>query len=221
MRILIIEDDSLLGEGLRAGLSQHGFTADWLQEGRLALHAFQHEQFDAAVLDLGLPDMDGKDLLIEYRNRGGSIPILVLTARNGIGHKLVCLEGGADDYLIKPVDLRELAARLHILLRRREGRSTSVIRIADVELNPHAHKVSLGSEQVDLSPREFKVLHALLRSSGRVMSKEQLEQHVYGWETDVDSNAIQVHVHNIRRKLGHNVIQTIRGIGYIIDQKDQ
>jgi two-component system OmpR family response regulator/two-component system response regulator QseB len=217
MRILIVEDDSLLGEGLRAGLSQHGFTIDWLQEGRLALHALRYEKFDATVLDLGLPDMDGAKVLLEYRKQGEGIPILVLTARNAIGQKLVCLEGGADDYLIKPVDIRELAARLHVLLRRREGRSTSVLRHADVELDPHAHRVSLGSERIELSPREFKILHILLHSRGRVISKEQLEQHVYGWETDVDSNAVQVHVHNIRRKLGPDVIQTVRGVGYIID----
>ncbi len=217
MRILIVEDNSLLGEGLRAGLSQHGFTIDWLQEGRQALHALRYEKFDAAVLDLGLPDIDGAQVLLEYRTQGDGIPILVLTARNAIGQKLVCLEGGADDYLIKPVDIRELAARLHVLLRRREGRSTSVLRHADVELDPHAHRVRLGSEQIDLSPREFKILHTLLHSRGRVISKEQLEQHVYGWETDVDSNAVQVHVHNIRRKLGHDVIQTVRGVGYIID----
>lgn len=217
MRILIVEDDSLLGEGLRAGLSQHGFTIDWLQEGHQALHALRYEKFDAAVLDLGLPDIDGAQVLLEYRKQGDGIPILVLTARNAIGQKLVCLEGGADDYLIKPVDIRELAARLHVLLRRREGRSTSVLRHADVELDPHAHRVRLGSEQIDLSPREFKILHTLLHSRGRVISKEQLEQHVYGWETDVDSNAVQVHVHNIRRKLGHDLIQTVRGVGYIID----
>lgn len=216
MRVLVVEDDALFGDGLRTGLMQHGFTVDWLREGRQALHALQTETFDAAILDLGLPDKDGITVLQEYRTRHDGVPMLVLTARNAVDDKLQCLDGGADDYLVKPIDIREVAARLRALVRRKDGRTNSTICHGDVELDPLTHKVSVNGLAVELSHCEFKIFHALMRAPGTVLSKEQLEQIVYGWD-DVDSNAIQVHLHNLRRKVGRELIRTIRGVGYTVE----
>lgn len=219
MRILLVEDDTLLGDGLQTGLSQAGFTVDWVREGRLALHALASESFDAAILDLGLPDGDGTRVVREYRDQGGTVPILVLTARGDIGDKLTVLDGGADDYLVKPADIREIAARIRALLRRDDGRRAPVLRCGDIELDPSAYVVRVGERNVDLTHSEFKILHALIRNPGTVLSRERLEETVYGWDAEVDSNAIQVHLHNVRRKIGHEVIRTIRGVGYVIGRR--
>lgn len=217
MRILLVEDDNLLGDGLRTGLSQSGFTVDWLREGQAALHALHTETFDAAILDLGLPDGDGTDVIKAFRDQGGMVPILVLTARGDIGNKLTLLDGGADDYLVKPADIRELAARLRVLLRREEGRRIPTLRHGNIELDPITHHVTVSETSVDLTHSEFKILHALIRNPGTVLSRERLEEVVYGWKSEIDSNAIQVHLHNIRRKIGHDLIRTIRGVGYVLD----
>ena len=217
MRILLVEDDTLLGDGLQAGLSQHGFTVDWVDKGRVALDSLKVENFDAVILDLGLPDVDGFKVLKTYREENGDVPILVLTARNEVGDKLSCLDGGADDYLVKPVDIREIAARIRVLTRRRDGRRKSVIQHGNIEVNPEEHRVTTDGKTIDLSLREFNILHALIRSPGRVISKEQLEQIVYGWESDPESNVVQVHLHNLRRKIGKDFIRTIRGVGYVIE----
>ncbi len=219
MRILLVEDDTLLGDGLQTGLSQAGFTVDWVREGRLALHALASESFDAAILDLGLPDGDGTRVVREYRDQGGTVPILVLTARGDIGDKLTVLDGGADDYLVKPADIREIAARIRALMRRDDGRRAPVLRGGDIELDPSAYVVRVGERHVDLTHSEFKILHALIRNPGTVLSRERLEETVYGWDAEVDSNAIQVHLHNVRRKIGHEVIRTIRGVGYVIGRR--
>ncbi len=219
MRILLVEDDTLLGDGLQTGLSQAGFTVDWVREGRLALHALASESFDAAILDLGLPDGDGTRVVREYRDQGGTVPILVLTARGDIGDKLTVLDGGADDYLVKPADIREIAARIRALMRRDDGRRAPVLRCGDIELDPSAYVVRVGERNVDLTHSEFKILHALIRNPGTVLSRERLEETVYGWDAEVDSNAIQVHLHNVRRKIGHEVIRTIRGVGYVIGRR--
>lgn len=219
MRILLVEDDTLLGDGLQTGLSQAGFTVDWVREGRLGLHALASESFDAAILDLGLPDGDGTRVVREYRDQGGTVPILVLTARGDIGDKLTMLDGGADDYLVKPADIREIAARLRALVRRDDGRRSPVLRCGDIELDPSAYVVRVGERNVDLTHSEFKILHALIRNPGTVLSRERLEETVYGWDAEVDSNAIQVHLHNVRRKIGHDLIRTIRGVGYVIGRR--
>lgn len=219
MRILLVEDDTLLGDGLQTGLSQAGFTVDWVREGRLGLHALASESFDAAILDLGLPDGDGTRVVREYRDQGGTVPILVLTARGDIGDKLTVLDGGADDYLVKPADIREIAARLRALVRRDDGRRSPVLRCGDIELDPSAYVVRVGERDVDLTHSEFKILHALIRNPGTVLSRERLEETVYGWDAEVDSNAIQVHLHNVRRKIGHDLIRTIRGVGYVIGRR--
>ncbi|MDH3690051.1 MAG: response regulator transcription factor [Gammaproteobacteria bacterium] len=221
MRILLVEDDALFGDGLQTGLMQHGFTVDWIKQGRQALHALRVESFDAVILDLGLPDTDGIAVLQECRTRDDRVPMLVLTARNAVDDKLQCLDGGADDYLVKPIDIREVAARLRALLRRKDGRAKSAIRHGNIELDPLAHKVVVNGRSIELSHREFEILHTLIRAPGTVMSKEQLEQTVYGWVTEVESNAIQVHLHNLRRKIGREVIRTIRGVGYTIEQQPQ
>jgi len=219
LRILLVEDDTLLGDGLQTGLSQAGFTVDWVREGRLGLHALASESFDAAILDLGLPDGDGTRVVREYRDQGGTVPILVLTARGDIGDKLTMLDGGADDYLVKPADIREIAARLRALVRRDDGRRSPVLRCGDIELDPSAYVVRVGERNVDLTHSEFKILHALIRNPGTVLSRERLEETVYGWDAEVDSNAIQVHLHNVRRKIGHDLIRTIRGVGYVIGRR--
>lgn len=219
MRILLVEDDTLLGDGLQTGLSQAGFTVDWVREGRLGLHALASESFDAAILDLGLPDGDGARVVREYRDEGGTVPILVLTARGDIGDKLTVLDGGADDYLVKPADIREIAARLRALVRRDDGRRSPVLCCGDIELDPSAYVVRVGERDVDLTHSEFKILHALIRNPGTVLSRERLEETVYGWDAEVDSNAIQVHLHNVRRKIGHDLIRTIRGVGYVIGRR--
>lgn len=218
MRVLLVEDDTLLGDGLKTGLSQQGFTVDWVQKGGDALHALKSETFNAAIFDLGLPDKDGIQVLREYRDIGEGVPILVLTARNDVGDKLACLDGGADDYLVKPADIRELAARLRALLRRREGRTNPVIEHRMIKLDPNAYSVSVEDQPIELTEHEFKILHGLLRSPGMVMSKEKLEELVYGWNSEVESNSIQVHLHNLRRKIGIDLIRTIRGVGYVIDR---
>lgn len=217
MRVLLVEDDTLLGDGLRLGLSQHGFTVDWVKRSGPALHALRSEPFDALILDLGLPDGDGADVLATYRAEAGDIPVMILTARNAVRDKLRCLDGGADDYVVKPVDIRELAARLRVLLRRNEGRTEPVIRHNGIELDTVSRRASCDGRSVELSRREFTILHALIRRPGRVMSREQLEELVYGWDSDVESNAVQVHLHNIRRKMGPDVIRTVRGFGYVIE----
>jgi DNA-binding response OmpR family regulator len=221
VRILLVEDDTLLGDGLQTGLSQSGFTVDWVREGRHALHALQSETFDAAIVDLGLPDGNGADVIRAYRDGGGTVPMLVLTARGDIDNKLALLNGGADDYLVKPADIRELAARLRVLMRRDDGRRTSVLSHGDLELDPTTYAVKVRGESVDLTQSEFKILHALLRAPGAVLSRERLEEVVYGWDGEVDSNAIQVHLHNVRRKIGPDLIRTIRGVGYVIALHDK
>lgn len=209
----------LLGEGLRVGLSQHDIIADWVSNCSQALAALETDRFDAIVLDLGLPDGDGRAVLQRSRTLENSVPVLVLTARDRIDDKLTCLDGGADDYVVKPVDIRELAARLRTLLRRRDGRASPVLTCGSLKLDPAKHKVTIDEHEVPLTVNEFRILHALLRSPGSVISKNHLEQLVYGWQSEVESNALQVHLHNLRRKVGHDVIRTIRGVGYVIEKK--
>lgn len=216
MRVLLAEDDPLLGDGLRAGLRQLDFQVDWVRDGEAAERELRAEPYAAAVLDLGLPLKDGLRVLAAVRKAGIAIPILVLTARDGVPDRIRGLDVGADDYVVKPVDLHELAARLRALIRRAHGQPQECLRAQDVELNPAAHTVHLAREPVALSSREFALLHALMLNAGRVLSREQLEQHLYSWGQEVESNAIEVHVHHLRRKLGASLIQTVRGVGYML-----
>lgn len=216
MRILLAEDDPLLGDGLRAGLRQLGFLVDWVRDGEAAERELRTLTYAAAVLDLGLPLKDGMEVLAALRRDGIALPVLVLTARDALPDRIRGLDVGADDYVIKPVDLHELAARLRALVRRSHGQPQETLSAQDVTLDPAARSVVQGGAPVTLSGREFDLLHALMLNAGRVLSREQLEQHLYSWGQEVESNAIEVHVHHLRRKLGPALIQTVRGVGYML-----
>lgn len=216
MRILLAEDDPLLGDGLRAGLRQLGFLVDWVRDGEAAERELRAQAYSAAVLDLGLPLKDGMQVLAALRHAGITLPVLVLTARDGVPDRIRGLDTGADDYVVKPVDLHELAARLRALVRRAHGQPQERLAVLDMALDPAARSVTRAGLAVALSAREFDLLHTLMLNAGRVLSREQLEQHLYGWGQEVDSNAIEVHVHHLRRKLGNPLIQTVRGVGYML-----
>jgi two-component system OmpR family response regulator/two-component system response regulator QseB len=216
MRILLAEDDPMLGDGLRAGLRQLGFSVDWVRDGVAAERELVSGDYAAAVLDLGLPLKDGLNVLQALRARKIATPVLVLTARDAVPDRIRGLDLGADDYVIKPVDLHELGARLRSLVRRSHGQMQDTLRCGDVLLEPASRQVSLNGEPVTLSTREFDLLHVLMINAGRVMSREQLEQKLYSWGYEVDSNAIEVHIHHLRRKLSPEVIQTVRGVGYTV-----
>ena len=216
MRILLVEDDLLLGDGIKAGLAQGGFAVDWALDGRQAELALAGDEYDAIVLDLGLPKVDGMEVLRRLRSAGTAAPVLILTARDAVADRVAGLDAGADDYLTKPFDLAELQARLRALLRRSVGKTEPLVRHGTLELDPAAHTVSHDGRPVELSPREFAVLHELLRNAGRVLSKSHLEGRVYGWGEEVESNAIEVFVHHLRRKLSPDLVRTIRGVGYMI-----
>ncbi len=215
MRVLLAEDDELLGSGLKAGLGQHGFAVDWVRDGVAAERELLAQQHEAAVLDLGLPRQDGLDALAAVRAKGVRTPVLVLTARDAIDARIQGLDGGADDYIVKPVDLGELAARLRALVRRAHGVPTTRLMLGEVALDPAARQVWRGDEAVELSTREFDLLQVFMLHAGRVLTREQIEQHLYKWGSEVSSNAVEVHIHNLRRKLGAALIETIRGVGYV------
>ena len=216
MRILLVEDDPLLGDGIRAGLRQQGFQVDWVQDGEAAQRELRAQPYAAAVLDLGLPRMDGIDVLRSVRRVGVDFPILVLTARDAVPDRVRGLDMGADDYVVKPVDLEELGARLRALVRRAHGRPRERLEAHDVVLDPASRMVYRAGVPVTLSSREFDLLHVLMLNAGRVLSREQIEQHLYSWGQEVESNAVEVHVHRLRSKLGSDVIRAVRGIGYVL-----
>jgi len=216
MRILLAEDDTLLGDGLRAGLRQRGFQVDWVRDGAAAERELRAEPYAAAVLDLGLPLLDGIDVLAAVRRAGVTLPVLVLTARDGVPDRVRGLDTGADDYVVKPVDLDELAARLRALVRRAHGQVQERLVAQDVVLDPAARSVTQAGVAVTLPTREFDLLQVLMLGAGRVLSREQIEQQLYSWGKEVESNAVEVHVHHLRRKLGAGLIQTVRGVGYML-----
>ncbi|MDH5256910.1 MAG: response regulator transcription factor [Gammaproteobacteria bacterium] len=218
MRILIVEDDTLLGDGIRVGLSQQGYAADWVEDGDMAQSALLTNEYEAIILDLGLPKVSGLELLKEIRKKGDDTPVIILTAQDGVEDRINGLDTGADDYLTKPFDLEELTARLRALLRRRGGRSTPVIEHGDIVVDPASHSVKNNGVVVDISPREFTILQLLLEHQGKVMSRSRLEEGLYAWNDEVESNTVEVHIHHIRKKLGAKLIRTIRGVGYIIDK---
>ena len=216
MRILLVEDDPQLGDGLTIGLRQAGFAVDWLKDGNSADQALQSETFDFVVLDLGLPRLSGMEVLSRARRRGQDMPILILTARDATGEKVAGLDAGADDYLIKPIDLDELTARIRALTRRSAGRAEPLLIHGELALDPAAHTVTQAGLLVELSSREFSLLQQLLENAGRVLTRTQLEQSIYGWRDEPDSNALEVHIHHLRKKLGSELIRTLRGVGYTI-----
>ena len=216
MRLLLVEDDPMIGEGVRKGLRQEGFAVDWVQDGRAAERAIDNDVYDLLLLDLGLPGKDGIDVLASLRRRGNAIPVLILTARDAVSDRVKGLDIGSDDYLVKPFDLEELSARVRALLRRKSGRADPVIQIGNVTLNPATHEVFLDANPVALSAREFALLHALADRPGAVLSRAQLEEKLYGWSEEVESNTIEVYVHSLRRKLGQDFIRNVRGVGYMV-----
>lgn len=218
MRILLAEDDKALGEGIRTALKPEGYTVDWVQDGASALHALSHESFELCVLDLGLPRMDGLEVLRSLRGAGNPLPVLVLTARDATSDRIAGLDAGADDYLIKPFDVAELKARLRALLRRSFGRVESALEYRGIRLEPDTQRVTFHGEQVNLPRKEFLLLHELLAQPGRVLTRDKLQQVLYGWGEEVESNALEVHVHHLRKKFFAELIRTVRGVGYLVDK---
>lgn len=221
MRILVVEDSTLLGDGIQTGLRQHGFTVDWVQDGVAADIAIKAESYAAVVLDLGLPRRSGLDVLKGMRQSRNATPVLILTARDAIEDRVSGLDAGADDYLVKPFDLDELAARLRALIRRSGGRAASTLTIGTLTLDPAARTVTYRDEEKALSAREFNLLHVLMSNAGRVMSREQLASALYAWGEEIESNAIDVHLHHLRKKLSPEIVQTLRGVGYLMPREIQ
>lgn len=216
MRILVVEDDALLGDALQIGLKQAGQAVDWVRDGVAALHALDTGSYAAVVLDLGLPRLSGLDVLRRLRQQANPIPVLILTARDTVEDRVQGLDTGADDYLVKPFDLGELQARLRALVRRASGAPAPLLRAAGIELDPAAHRATWRGQPVELSAREFAVLHALMLHAGRTLSRAQIEEQLYAWGKEIESNAVEVHIHHLRRKLSPEVIRTVRGVGYLL-----
>jgi len=218
MRLLLIEDNESIGKGLHTGLKLAGYAVDWVKDGDMALSAFRTGEYDIAVLDLGLPKRSGIEVLQEIRSHGKELPVLILTAKDSTDDKILGLDSGADDYMLKPFEFDELKARLRALIRRSSGRANPILKYADIEIDPASHTVSKNGEVVDLSPKAFEIFLTLVENQGRVMSRNRLEESMYSWKDEIESNAVEVHIHQIRKKLGSKVIRTIRGVGYIMDK---
>ena len=218
MRLLLIEDDVSLGEGIYQALSRDGYTTDWIKDGSSALHSLLSETFDLAILDLGLPRMDGLEVLRRLRSSGSNLPVLILTARDATEDRIAGLDAGADDYLVKPFDLAELKARLRALMRRSAGRAQLRIEHAGISLDPVSHQVTYLGQPVSLTPKEYQLLYELLSPPGRVMTRERLTQLLYGWNDEAESNTLEVHIHHLRKKLSSDLIRTIRGVGYLVQE---
>lgn len=216
MRLLVIEDDQMIGESLCHGLGQEGFTVDWVHDGKAAELALANDVYVLALLDLGLPRKSGLELLKELRQRGNMLPVLIITARDSVADCVSGLNSGADDYLVKPFDLNELIARVRALLRRNAGRAQSLLVCGSLSLDPITHEVTHQGKNITLSAREFALLHTLMEKPGAVLSRTQLEERLYGWNEEVESNAVEVHIHHLRKKLGTDVIGNVRGVGYMI-----
>ena len=226
MRLLLIEDDPMIGAAVQSGLRQEGYAVDWVHDGQAGLAALSmpitsaDNPYDVLLLDLGLPGRDGFSVLETLRSDGHHVPVLIITARDAVSERVRGLDAGADDYLIKPFSLDELAARVRALLRRRDKRSETVIRHAGLEVDPATHAVAVEGKPVRLSAREFALLHALLEQPGKPFSRTRLEERLYGWGEEVESNAVEVHIHALRRKLGTDRIRNLRGVGWFIPSQE-
>jgi two-component system, OmpR family, response regulator QseB len=216
MRVLVVEDDRMIAKGLQTALKQDGYAVDGVGDGRSATEALRTSRFDLVLLDLGLPERDGLEVLRDLRRRGDATPVIIVTARDDVHNRIAGLDAGADDYIIKPFDLDEVAARMRSVLRRAAGRGDPCIRHRGITLNPISHAVERDGEPVVLSAHEFSVLEALLQRPGAVLSRAQLEDRLYGWNDSIESNAVEVYVHGLRCKLGSDAIRTLRGVGYFI-----
>lgn len=219
MRVLLVEDDPLLGDGIKTALQREGYAVDWMDNGREAMAAARYDDFSVMVLDLGLPDIDGMKVLEAVRGRG-SLPVLILTARDDIDSRLAGLDGGADDYVLKPFDLAELLARLRVVMRRAEGRASQFLDVGELRIDEARHRVIWQGEEMPLTRREYALLLELARHADRVMTRPRLENLLYGWEEEVASNAVEVHVHHLRKKFHKGLITTIRGVGYRLNAGD-
>jgi two-component system response regulator QseB len=216
MRLLLVEDDAMIGDSVRKGLRQDGFTVDWVQDGVAAELAAAAAPYDLILLDLGLPKKDGLAVLKTLRQRGDRVPVLILTARDAVADRVKGLDAGADDYLIKPFDLEELEARIRALSRRQAGRADPMIRHGDLTINAATHAVQFKGLPLTLSAREFALLEALLERPGAVLSRTQLEDKLYGWNEEIESNTVEVYIHSLRKKLGAEFIKNVRGVGYMV-----
>lgn len=217
MRLLLVEDDRAVGQGIRVALGGEGYTLDWLQDGASALHALRSERFDLLLLDLGLPRMDGIDLLRQIRAEQQSLPVLILTARDGTPDRIAGLDAGADDYLVKPFDVDELKARIRALLRRSQGRAQPLLEHGQISLDPATQQVSFNGIEIAMTPMEYQLLHQLMIRPGKVVTRERLSSTLYGWQDKVESNTLEVLIHNLRKKLSAELIRTVRGVGYRIE----
>ena len=218
MRLLLVEDDPMIGAGVQSGLRQEGYTVDWVRDGAAADLAVANGVYELILLDLGLPRKSGLDLLAGLRKKGHAMPVLVITARDSVADRVKGLDAGADDYLVKPFDLDELSARIRALLRRQAGRASPVIEHGALMLNPATHEVMLNGAPVNLSAREFALLHALLEQPGVPFSRAKLEERLYGWDEEIESNTVEVYIHSLRRKLGAEWIRNVRGVGYRVPE---
>jgi two-component system, OmpR family, response regulator QseB len=214
MKILLVEDDRMIGWALRRGLLDEGFAVDWLDDGDAAVVVCSEHSYDAAILDLGLPNRDGLKVLAELRHQGNTLPIVILTARETVADRIKGLNAGADDYVCKPFDFDELVARLRAVMRRRAGLSSAVLEYRDLSLNPTTRRVVYKGELLNLSAKEFALLELLLQRPGVVLTRNQLRDKLYGWNEDVESNTVEVFIHSLRRKLGRDYIENVRSVGY-------
>lgn len=216
MRILLVEDDVMLGDTLQRALIAQQYAVDWVKTGEAARHTLLSEHFDLVIMDLGLPGMDGIAVLQHIRRQGKTLPVLILTARDSVADRVQGLDSGADDYLLKPFDLFELFARLRALLRRGSVQHESISHYGDISLNSVTHEVSYKKLPVELSRREYMLLEIFLNRPGQVFTRQQLEQSIYGWGDEVGSNALEVHIHHLRKKISNDLIKTVRGVGYVL-----
>jgi two-component system response regulator QseB len=218
MRLLLVEDDPMIGAAVQNGLRQQGHSVDWVKDGRSAELALADAVHELVLLDLGLPRKSGLELLTALRKRGVTVPVLVITARDSVADRVHGLDAGADDYLVKPFDFDELSARIRALMRRQAGRASPLIEHGELTLNPATHEVTLRGSPVNLSRREFALLHALLEQPGVPLSRARLEERIYGWDEEVESNTVEVYIHSTRRKLGAEWIRNVRGVGYMVPE---
>lgn len=218
MRLLLIEDDELLGDAVKTGLAQFGYVVDWLKDGAIAKQMLKSEAFDLIILDLGLPRLPGLTLLQTLRHDGNTTPVIILTARDAVDDRIKGLDNGADDYMTKPFDLNELTARIRALTRRSQGRAETDIHYKNIIIDPASQTLTLNGRLISLARREFSLLLKLVENNGQVLSRDQLMQSIYSWDDDVDSNTLEVHIHNLRKKLDGTFIRTIRGMGYMAEK---
>lgn len=221
MRILLVEDDQMVGDAIGVALRDAAYAVDWVRDGTTASQVLAQGEHQAVLLDLGLPKRDGLEVLRRLRQEGNTVPVIIITARDGVDDRIKGLDFGADDYLVKPFDLNELLARLRAVIRRRSGQAASLLSFGEISLNPATHEARCGDNVSILSAREYSLLHALLLHAGSILTRKQLEEHIYGWNEEVESNAVDFLIHGLRRKLGANAVKNVRGAGWMVARSDK